>query len=43
MARITKAIREIVWKLYYEGIPTREIAEIVNLSEFQVVRILDMK
>jgi DNA-directed RNA polymerase specialized sigma24 family protein len=43
MTRITKNKRETVWKLYYEGTPTREIAEIVGLSEFQVVTILSLK
>lgn len=43
MTRITKSKRETVWKLYYEGTPTRVIAYIVGLSEFQVVKILDLK
>lgn len=43
MARIAKSKREMVWKLYYEGLSTHEISVIVNLSECQVVRILGMK
>lgn len=43
MTRITKTIRELVWKLYYEGRAIWEIANTVELTEAQVVRILGRK
>lgn len=43
MTRITKARRETVWKLYYEGHAIWEIANAVGLTEAQVVKILDLK
>lgn len=43
MARITKKRRELVWKLFYEGLTTREISDAVGLSEYQVVSILGKK
>lgn len=43
MTRITKTRRELVWKLYYEGRAIWEIADMVGLSEAQVVKILDLK
>lgn len=43
MARITKKRRETVWKLYYEGHAIWEIANTVELTEAQVVRILGLK
>ena len=43
MSRVTNELRKRVWRLYYRGLPTGVISEIVGLSEFEVVRILGKK
>ena len=29
-----------IWELYYRGIPTYEIARLLNISEYEVVKVL---
>lgn len=43
MARITKAIRDKIWELYYSGMTPGEIARKLNITEHQVVTILGIR
>lgn len=37
---MSKSLRMKVWALYYEGYSFREIAEALDISEYEVVKII---
>lgn len=37
---MSKGLRQVIWALYYEGFTVREIADELNVSEYDVVRVI---